>query len=40
MPGEGTFYYKLEDVDANGASTMHGPLKVRVGSVGGEARRR
>ena len=29
-PGEGTFYYKLEDVDANGASTMHGPVRVRV----------
>lgn len=29
-PGEGTFYYKLEDVDANGASATHGPVRVRV----------
>ncbi|GAN35363.1 SBBP repeat-containing protein, partial [Candidatus Brocadia sinica] len=29
-PGKGTFYYKLEDVDYNGASAMHGPEKVRV----------
>lgn len=25
-PGEGTFYYQLEDVDYNGKSTMHGPV--------------
>ena len=25
-PGEGKFYYKLEDVDNYGASTMHGPV--------------
>ena len=29
-PGNGTFYYKLEDIDYNGVSTMHGPEKVRV----------
>lgn len=28
----GTYYYKLEDQDYYGASTMHGPEKVRVGS--------
>ena len=39
-PGRGTFYYKLEDVDYNGVSTMHGPVKVRVRSAEGEARRR
>ena len=39
-PGRGAFYYKLEDVDYNGASAMHGPVKVRVRSAGGEARRR
>lgn len=26
-PGYGTFYYELEDVDFNGVSTTHGPLK-------------
>ncbi|NUO10061.1 MAG: IgGFc-binding protein [Candidatus Brocadia sp.] len=31
-PGRGTFYYKLEDVDYNGVSTMHGHEKVRVRS--------
>ena len=25
-PGEGRYYYKLEDVDYNGVSTMHGPV--------------
>jgi len=29
-PGRGAFYYKLEDVDTNGVTTMHGPEKVRV----------
>ncbi|OQZ02320.1 MAG: hypothetical protein B6D34_11335 [Candidatus Brocadia sp. UTAMX1] len=29
-PGRGTFYYKLEDVDFYGESTMHGPEKVRI----------
>ncbi|MCF6155447.1 MAG: hypothetical protein E3K36_09375 [Candidatus Brocadia sp.] len=29
-PAKGTYYYKLEDVDYNGLSTMHGPEKVRV----------
>lgn len=31
-PGKGTFYYKLEDVDYYGVSTMHAPEKVRVRS--------
>ncbi|MDN3514801.1 MAG: hypothetical protein NG747_10420 [Candidatus Brocadia sp.] len=31
-PGKGAFYYKLEDVDYYGVSTMHGPEKVRVRS--------
>jgi hypothetical protein len=39
-PGRGTFYYKLEDVDYSGTSAMHGPVKVRVRSTEGEARRR
>ena len=39
-PGRGAFYYKLEDVDYNGASAMHGPVKVRVRSAGGEVKRR
>lgn len=39
-PGRGTFYYKLEDMDENGVSAMHGPVKVRVRSAEGEARRR
>jgi len=39
-PGEGRFYYKLEDVDNYGVSTMHGPVKVRVRSAEGTARRR
>lgn len=29
-PGSGIYYYKLEDVDSDGVSTMHGPAKVRV----------
>lgn len=29
-PGRGTFYYKLEDVDYHGVSTMHGSEQVRV----------
>jgi parallel beta-helix repeat protein len=29
-PGYGTFYYKLEDVDYYGVSTLHGPAKVTV----------
>jgi len=29
-PGYGTFYYKLEDVDLYGVSTLHGPVKVTV----------
>src|SRR3990167_9426080 len=32
-PGRGTFYYKLEDVDYSGATTMHGPIKVRIKSI-------
>ncbi|MBI2471526.1 MAG: hypothetical protein HYV59_09835 [Planctomycetes bacterium] len=39
-PASGTYYYKLEDVDTNGASAMHGPVKVKVRSEGSEARRR
>ncbi|MBI2471525.1 MAG: hypothetical protein HYV59_09830 [Planctomycetes bacterium] len=39
-PASGTYYYKLEDVDSNGASAMHGPLKMKVRSGGSEARRR
>jgi len=39
-PATGTYYYKLEDVDYYGVSTLHGPVKVRVRSGGGEARRR
>jgi len=39
-PGRGIFYYKLEDVDYNGTSAMHGPVKVRVRSAEGEAKRR
>jgi len=27
-PDYGTFYYKLEDVDYNGVSTLHGPVRV------------
>lgn len=38
-PSKGTYYYKLEDIDNNGVSTMHGPEKVRVRS-GDNARRR
>ncbi|MDG6025387.1 MAG: hypothetical protein E3K40_01490 [Candidatus Brocadia sp.] len=38
-PGRGTFYYKLEDVDRNGVTTMHGPEKVRVRSTDRDARR-
>jgi len=38
-PGKGTFYYKLEDVNYTGVSTMHGAEKVRVWS-GGSAMRR
>ena len=29
-PGYGVFYYKLEDVDYSGVSTLHGPLEVAV----------
>lgn len=35
----GTYYYKLEDVDTNGVTTMHGPEKVRVRSTDRDARR-
>lgn len=30
-PGRGAFYYKLEDVNDVGVSTMHDPVKVKVG---------
>lgn len=39
-PSRGTYYYKLEDVDYNGMSTMHGPIRVRVRSADNEAHRR
>ena len=29
-PGNGKFYYKLEDVDSGGVSAMHGPVRVKV----------
>jgi hypothetical protein len=32
-PGR-TYYYKLEDVDLNGAKTMHGPIEVRAAGGG------
>jgi hypothetical protein len=32
-PGEGTFYYMLEDVDTSGQGTLHGPVQVKVGVV-------
>ena len=35
-----TYYYKLEDVDYNGVSTMHGTEKVRVKSGSNAVRRR
>ena len=39
-PGAGTFYYKLEDIDSNGVSTMHGPVKVYIKSENTTKRRR
>ncbi|OQZ04899.1 MAG: hypothetical protein B6D34_01320 [Candidatus Brocadia sp. UTAMX1] len=38
-PARGKYYYKLEDVDYNGASTMHGPEKVKVMSEKASARK-
>jgi len=32
MPGYGTFYYQLEDVDFYGVSTPHGPVSAALGS--------
>jgi predicted outer membrane repeat protein len=32
VPGAGTWYYKLEDVDTQGAKVTHGPVEVTVGS--------
>ena len=29
-PASGTYYYKLEDVEYGGSTTMHGPVKARV----------
>jgi hypothetical protein len=29
-PASGTYYYKLEDLEYGGKTTMHGPVKVRV----------
>jgi hypothetical protein len=31
-PGDGTLYYKLEDIDYNGVSTFHGPIEARSGT--------
>lgn len=31
-PGAGTFFYRLEDIDFNGVSTFHGPVRVQVQS--------
>ena len=31
-PGYGTFFYKLEDVDLNGVSTLHGPVQATLAS--------
>lgn len=31
-PEQGTYYYKLEDVDTKGVSVMHGPVRVRLKS--------
>lgn len=39
-PKRGTYYYKLEDVDSNGVSTMHGPVKGRIRNGASEAKRR
>ncbi|MCC7239254.1 MAG: SBBP repeat-containing protein [Candidatus Brocadia sp.] len=36
-PAKGTYYYKLEDVDYNGISTMHGQEKVKVKIMSGDA---
>lgn len=33
IPGE-TYYYRLEDVDANGGTTHHGPIEVKAESEG------
>ena len=30
--GDGSFFYKLEDVDTSGVSTVHGPVQVQVGA--------
>ena len=39
-PGVGKFYYKLEDKDTNGVSTMHGPVRVKVRSEENAKRKR
>lgn len=39
-PGHGAYYYKLEDIDTNGVSAMHRPVKVRISSGDSAARRR
>jgi len=33
-PGNGTFFYKLEDVDIHDVSTLHGPVIAHVGPEG------
>ncbi|OOP54930.1 MAG: hypothetical protein AYP45_17645 [Candidatus Brocadia carolinensis] len=38
-PSKGTFYYKLEDVDYHGVSTLHGPVKVKAEPAGNASRR-
>lgn len=39
-PRRGTYYYRLEDIDTNGVSIMHDPVRVRVTSGNNTARRR
>ena len=31
-PGDGTFYYRLENVDLNGVRVLHGPVAVKLGA--------
>jgi len=33
-PGNGTFFYKLEDVDVHDGSTLHGPVTAHIGPEG------
>jgi len=34
VPGNGVFFYKLEDVDIHDVSTLHGPITAHLGSAG------